>query len=84
MPAGYSLTSESWLVWGQELFIASGVIWAVVLIPIQVWQARIARSFESGAEIPPLYWRLNGQWYIWGILATVLPLANLYVMVAKP
>ena len=82
--AGYSLTSTSWLVWGQALFAASGVIWLAILIPVQIWQARIARRFENGTEIPPLYWRLNRQWYIWGTLATVIPLANLYVMVAKP
>ncbi|MFY9642280.1 MAG: DUF2269 domain-containing protein [Rhodomicrobium sp.] len=82
--AGYGLTSTSWLVWGQALFAASGVIWLAILIPVQIWQARIARRFENGTEIPPLYWRLNRQWYIWGTLATVIPLANLYVMVAKP
>lgn len=82
--AGYGLTSTSWLVWGQALFAASGAIWLAILIPVQIWQARIARRFENGTEIPPLYWRLNRQWYIWGTLATVIPLANLYVMVAKP
>ena len=60
------------------------MIWAVVLIPVQVRQARLAAAFERGGEIPPVYWRLNRHWYFWGILATVIPLANLYVMVAKP
>ncbi len=80
---GYSLTS-GWLFLGLSLFTASGAIWVAILIPIQIWQARLARGFETGAEIPALYWRLNRQWYIWGVLATVIPLANLYVMVAKP
>lgn len=81
--AGYDLRS-GWLLLGQSLFIASGVIWAVILIPVQIRQARLAHAFENGGEVPPVYWRLNRQWYIWGILATVIPLANLYVMVAKP
>jgi uncharacterized membrane protein len=53
------------------------------LIPIQVAQARLARAFENGGEISERYWRLNRQWYVWGIAATVLPLLNLYVMVHK-
>ncbi len=82
--AGYDLRSTSWLVLGQGLFIASGVIWLAILIPIQIRQARLAHVFELGGGIPVEYWRLNRRWVFWGILATALPLANLYVMVAKP
>ena len=81
--AGYDLYS-GWLLWAQILFGVSGAIWVAILIPIQIWQDRLAHAFENGGEIPPIYWRLNRQWYIWGVLATVIPLANLYVMVAKP
>lgn len=81
---GLNLYGETWLLWGQGLFIASGVIWAVFLIPIQMKQARLARGFASGAPVPEDYWRLNRQWYVWGIIATLLPLANLYWMVFKP
>ncbi len=82
--AGYNLRSTSWLVWAQGIFFTSGVIWIAILIPLQIWQERLAHGFENGGEIPPLYWLLNRQWYFWGILATVIPLANLYVMIAKP
>ncbi len=81
--AGYDLYS-GWLFLGISLFTVSGIIWAVVLVPVQIRQARLAAAFERGGEIPPVYWRLNRHWYFWGILATVIPLANLYVMVAKP
>ena len=81
---GLDLKSTSWLVWAQVNFFASGVIWVVILIPIQIWQAQLAHAFENGGTIPPLYWRLNRHWFFWGILATVIPLGNLYVMIAKP
>jgi uncharacterized membrane protein len=81
--AGYDLGS-GWLFWGLSFFSASGMIWVLILIPIQFRQAQLARSFENGGEIQQVYWRLNRHWYIWGVLATVIPLANLYVMVAKP
>ncbi len=81
--AGYDLKT-SWLFLGQSLFIAPGVIWLAILVPIQIRQARLAHVFEQGGSIPVEYWRLNRRWIFWGILATVLPLTNLHVMVAKP
>jgi len=39
-----------WLTWGRSLFIASGVIWITVLIPTQIKQSRLARSFTTRAR----------------------------------
>lgn len=75
---------QTWLLWGQGLFIASGVIWLVILIPTQMAQARQAHAFARGGSIPESYWRHSRRWYLWGTLATVIPLCNLYVMVFKP
>ena len=58
--------------------------WAAVLIPIQIAQARMARRFRNAESIPPGYWRLAKLWVVCGGLATLLPLANLYLMVVKP
>ena len=76
--------TQSWLALGQSLFVASGVIWVAILIPTQIIQARQAREFEKGGAIPESYWRHSRRWMIWGTIATILPLANLYVMVFKP
>src|SRR5215471_21398342 len=40
--AGLDLRGTTWLVWGQALLIASGVIWIALLIPTQIAQARQA------------------------------------------
>jgi uncharacterized membrane protein len=74
----------AWITWGLALFIASGVIWVAVLIPVQVLQARAARRFATGGAIPEHYWRLARVWYVFGSVAILLPLANLYFMVFKP
>ena len=74
----------AWITWGLALFIASGVIWVAVLIPVQVLQARAARRFATGGAIPESYWRLAWVWYVFGSVAILLPLANLYFMVFKP
>ncbi|MDD5033683.1 MAG: DUF2269 domain-containing protein [Methylococcaceae bacterium] len=73
-----------WLAWGMSLFILSGLIWVAILIPIQIKQASMARDFAEGGPIPEEYWRLGRLWIIYGILATVLPLLNIYWMVYKP
>jgi len=74
----------TWLTVGFGLFIASGVVWAAVLIPVQIAQARLARRFRTEAVIPERYWRLATIWAVFGAIATLLPLANLYLMVVKP
>ncbi len=78
------LGNQTWLVWGQGLFVASGAIWVILLIPIQIKQARLARGFADGSQVPDLYWRLNRLWLFWGVTATVLPIVNFYLMVFKP
>jgi uncharacterized membrane protein len=75
---------QTWLVWGQSLFVVSGVIWVVVLIPTQIAQARQAQAFAAGGAIPESYWRHGRRWAIWGAIATIIPLCNLYFMVFKP
>jgi len=72
-----------WIAWGLGLFTASGTIWAVVLIPIQVKQSKLTKNL-SGGEVPKDYWRLGRLWLIWGMIATILPLINIYFMVFKP
>jgi uncharacterized membrane protein len=73
-----------WMAWGYWQFIASGVIWVVVLIPVQIRQAKMARTFANGQSIPTSYWILARVWYIFGTLATLLPASNIYWMVFKP
>ena len=82
--AAQGLPPLFWLSWGLGLFTASGIIWAAILIPVQHRQAKMAREFEAGGIIPAEYWQLCRRWVIWGVIATVLPLINIYLMVVKP
>ncbi len=81
---GGVFSGPSWLLWGWSLFIASGVIWITLLVPIQVMQERLARRFRNAAAIPDRYWRLSRLWALFGSVAVLLPLFNLYLMVFKP
>ena len=73
-----------WLTWGRGLMIASGIIWIAILIPTQIKQTRMARHFEIDKNIPNEYWKLSKRWNIFGSLAVLLPLINIYWMVFKP
>ncbi|NJO53953.1 MAG: DUF2269 family protein [Bacteroidales bacterium] len=73
-----------WLLWGQILFLSSGAIWVLILIPAQIRLARAARAFADGGPIPESYWRDNRRWLFWGIIACVPLFVAIWVMVAKP
>jgi uncharacterized membrane protein len=81
---GGVFSGPAWLTWGWSLFVASGLIWIAVLIPIEVMQARLAKEFRAAPTIPDRYWRLSRLWAVFGAIATALPLVNLYLMIFKP
>jgi uncharacterized membrane protein len=47
-----------WMAWGYWQFIASGVIWVVVLIPVQIRQAKMARTSQTANR----FQLLTGSW----------------------
>lgn len=73
-----------WIRWGLSLFIASGIIWVAILIPIQIILHQLANHFKNNKSIPKQYWMYEKIWMLFGIIATALPLMNLYWMVFKP
>jgi len=81
---GMDYLTIKWLAWGYWLFVASGLIWLFILIPLQIKLAKLAKAFTEEEPIPEIYWKLGKMWLIFGILATVLPMINLYWMVFKP
>ena len=54
------------------------------LIPIQIKLHRLAAQCGHEDAIPDQYWRYEILWIIFGTIATVIPLMNLYWMVFKP
>lgn len=81
---GDEIWQERWLQWGYALFVASGVIWVFILIPVQIIQARMAKRFTKGGDIPDRYWTLGKIWLVFGVTATILPIINIYWMTFKP
>lgn len=74
----------AWMRQAFLLLLLSTLAWLFVLVPVELAQHRMARSFEAGGPIPARYWRNEWIWFGVGIPATVLPYLNLWLMVAKP
>jgi uncharacterized membrane protein len=81
--AGIDPWRTSWVLWPELMFAASGAVWLVVLLPIQIRQARQARGFVAGSAIPEAYFRDTRSWLLWGIVATVPLVAAVTFMVWK-
>lgn len=73
-------TAHGWLTWSYMLFGLSGLIWAFVLVPIQLKQRTLLRQHNF---ITADYLRLSKVWQISGAVATVVPLPIVYLMVNK-
>ena len=81
---GYSLLEPTWLLWSQIMFVAAGVIWLFILVPIQIRQARLANSWTGQEGVTEEYRRLSRRWITWGLISTVPLCIVLWLMVAKP
>jgi uncharacterized membrane protein len=73
-------TAHPWITWSYMLFGASGLIWLLVLLPIQIKQRRL---LQRTTQITREYLHLSRVWQISGAVATLLPLPILYLMIAK-
>jgi uncharacterized membrane protein len=75
--------STPWIKFGTMLFAASGVIWVAILVPLQMRLGRMAKAFATTGVIPAAYWRFEKRWAVFGLIATLLPLAPVPLMVFK-
>ena len=82
--AGWPLFSARWLVISQVLFVVAGMIWLLIIVPIQRRQAGMARGFADGGVVPEAYRAESRRWLAWGLVSTVPLVAATWLMVAKP
>lgn len=79
------IPGASWAEVALTLLILSGVIWVVVLAPMQRKMIRLsADAVAAKAGVGDQFYTVLGRWMIWGGIATVLPMISVYLMVYKP
>lgn len=75
---------EGWMLWAQLCFVAAGLIWMGLIVPIQIKSSRLARQFAAGGAVPDAYKALSKRWIFWGLVSTVPLIAALWLMIARP
>ncbi len=75
----------SWITTALGIFVLSGTIWAAFLVRTQSAMTRLAATAVSQeTELPDEFRVHMKSWYLWGTIATVLPIVSLALMVFKP
>lgn len=74
---------RGWLLWSQVLFVVAGMIWLLLIVPIQMKQARLAKTFSAG-DVGEDYRALSKRWLVWGLISTVPLVIVTWLMLAKP
>jgi uncharacterized membrane protein len=78
------VAAQGWILHAYAAFAGSGLLWLLVLLPLQWRQSRLLRGLPDDAPAPPAYRRLAHAWWAVGSLATLLPLGALTLMVLRP
>lgn len=78
------IAAHGWIHMSYTLLLLSGIIWVAGLLPIQKKQKKLLNEAHSIKEAGIRYQTLNKWWTILGIISTVLPMAAIYLMIARP
>ena len=73
-------SAHPWISLSYTLFGLSGLIWLLVLVPIQLKQRQL---LKRTTQITAEYIRWSRVWQVSGAVATALPLPIIYLMVNK-
>lgn len=79
-----NLLQTGWLFTALILLVISLLVWLFELLPTQRRLIRVADQAVRTGQLDPVFKGLTLRWTIFGIIATLLPLVNVYLMVFKP
>jgi uncharacterized membrane protein len=78
------ILSTRWIAWSLVLFGISGLAFAFFVAPLQKKLLANVRAGLAGSWDEAAYKKLSRSWQIWGAVATLAPVAALFLMVMKP
>ncbi len=82
--SGRNLFQTGWLFTALILLIVALLIWLLELLPVQRRLIRTADEAVRTGQLDPVFKALTLRWSIFGVIAALLPLVNVYLMVFKP
>lgn len=77
------MSGLNWLTLSLVLFAFTGIIWSVILIPLQRGMIRHITQCLASGIISKAYQQASRNWAVFGIASTLLPIVILYLMVSK-
>lgn len=82
---GLPVFRTGWIVWSLVLLLVSAVAFMAVLVPLQRRMLALARGASAAPEFDrSSYDRMSRRWTVWGLIATLAPVAAVGLMVFKP
>jgi uncharacterized membrane protein len=79
-----SFFGTPWILWPIVLFTISGLAFAVKVAPLQKRMLANVEAGITGSWDRDAYDAMSRSWTIWGTVATLAPVAAIFVMVMKP
>jgi uncharacterized membrane protein len=77
---GHIPITAGWILWPIILVVISGAAFMAKVVPVQ---KKLLKLAESGSFNKSEYEALSKEWTIWGMIATLTPLAAAIIMVLK-
>jgi uncharacterized membrane protein len=78
------ILSTKWIGWSLVLFGISGLAFAFFVGPLQKKLLANVRAGLAGTWDEAAYKKLSRSWQMWGAVATLAPVASVFLMVMKP
>ena len=83
MQGGLSLLRTGWIFWSIVAFALSGIIFGMRVAPLQKQILKLTADANEATFDKATYRSKSLQWELWGLLATLTPLAAVVMMVTK-
>ncbi|HEX6396716.1 MAG TPA: DUF2269 family protein [Steroidobacteraceae bacterium] len=84
LDAHLPLLGTKWILWSLVLFGISGASFGIFVGPLQKKLLANVRAGIAGNWNQSEYDKLSRAWELWGAVATLAPIAALFLMVTKP
>lgn len=84
MTAHLPILGTKWILWSIVLFTISGVAFMAKVGPLQKRMLANVRAGMAGNWDQATYDTLSKGWTVWGTIATLAPIAAIFLMVLKP
>lgn len=81
--SGMPMSGFNWLMLSLILLVVTGIIWAGILIPLQLKMIQYSAECIENGTISKAYQDASRSWAVCGIIATLMPLVTLYLMITK-